>query len=86
MLKRMATLKFKMFDILNQSRNTYRTTADNYIEDITNNTLQQYFMVSFTIRFGSFGGSTRDGMRRGGFGGRGRGSFGGFSGNPMISM
>ncbi|MDP3435982.1 MAG: TonB-dependent receptor, partial [Bacteroidales bacterium] len=83
MLKKMATLKFKVFDILNQSRNMFRNTTDNYIEDIQNNTLQQYFMVSFTIRFGSFGNNNsggRDGHRGfpsgggfpggGGFGGR----------------
>lgn len=82
MLKKMATLKIKIFDILNQSRNTFRTTNDNYIEDIRNNTLQQYFMVSFTIRFGSFGNNNRggqDGHRMMGFPGGG-GFPGGFGG------
>ncbi len=54
-LKNMGTLSLKMYDILNQSRGIWRNTTDNYIEDIQNNTLQQYFMLSFTIRFGSFG-------------------------------
>ncbi len=64
LLKNAATLRLRVFDILNQSKNMWRTTTDNYIEDIQNNTLQQYFMLSFTFRFGSFGG--RDGRDSGG--------------------
>lgn len=55
MFKNKGTLAIKVYDILNQSRSMYRTTTDNYIEDIQNNTLEQYFMLSFTFRFGSFG-------------------------------
>ncbi|MDD4618056.1 MAG: TonB-dependent receptor [Bacteroidales bacterium] len=62
-LKNMGTLGLKVYDILNQSRNVWRNTNDNYIEDIQNNTLRQYFMLSFTIRFGTFGGG--DSNRRG---------------------
>jgi hypothetical protein len=62
-LKNMGTLGLKVYDILNQSRNVWRNTNDNYIEDIQNNTLRQYFMLSFTIRFGTFGGGDSD--RRG---------------------
>lgn len=74
LLKNAATLRFKVYDILNQSKNMWRTTTDNYIEDIQNNTLQQYFMLSFTFRFGSFGSGNRDSNRQqpnfrgGGFG------------------
>ena len=67
------TLAVKVYDILNQSKNTYRTLTDNYIQDTQNNTLGRYFMVSLTYRFGNFGGQ-RSGMRGpggpGGFGGR----------------
>jgi hypothetical protein len=53
----MGTLRLKVFDIMNQSKSIWRTTTDNYIEDVENNTLQQYFMLSFTWRFGTFGGN-----------------------------
>ena len=51
------TLSIKAYDILNQSRNVYRTTTDNYVQDTRNNTLGRYIMVSLTYRFGEFGGS-----------------------------
>lgn len=56
LLKKKATLRFKVYDLLNQSKNIYRTTADNYVQDVVQNTLGQYFMISFTYRFGNFGG------------------------------
>lgn len=74
MLKNMATLSFKVYDILDQSRNVFRNTTDNYIEDVQNNTLQQYFMLSFIVRFGSFGGSDSNSERRPGSG-MGRGMY-----------
>ena len=45
-LKDKMTLRFKVYDILNQAKNNYRTTTDNYVEDTYNNTLGQYFMIS----------------------------------------
>ncbi|HIZ85093.1 MAG TPA: TonB-dependent receptor [Candidatus Coprenecus stercoravium] len=53
-LKKKMTLRFKVYDILNQSRNNYRNTTDNYIEDVYNNTLGQYFIISLVYRFGNF--------------------------------
>lgn len=61
-LKDKMTLRFKVYDILNQSRNNYRTTTDNYVEDTYNNTLGQYFMISLVYRFGNF---DKGGFRRG---------------------
>ena len=61
-LKNKMTLRFKVYDILNQSRNNYRTTTDNYVEDTYNNTLGQYFMISLVYRFGNF---DKGGFRRG---------------------
>ncbi len=70
LLKKKATIRVKMYDILNQARNVYRTTADNYVQDVQNNTLGQYFMVSFTYRFGTFsmpqGATHRSGSPMGG--------------------
>ncbi|MBO7764600.1 MAG: outer membrane beta-barrel protein [Bacteroidales bacterium] len=68
LFKKKATLRFKVYDILQQAKNVYRTTTDNYVQDVEQNTLGQYFMLSFTFRFGNFGG-----QRMGGPGGPGRG-------------
>lgn len=57
------TLSIRAYDILNQSRNLYRTTTDNYVQDTRNNTLGRYIIVSLTYRFGDFGNA--GGPRRG---------------------
>lgn len=64
-LKDMMTISLKAYDILNQSINTYRTTTDNYVQDVQNNTLGRYIMLSLTYRFGTFNGPRggRGGMR-----------------------
>lgn len=64
-LKDKMTLSFKVYDILNQAKNNYRTTTDNYIEDTYNNTLGQYFIISLVYRFGNFDKMMGGGMRRG---------------------
>ena len=75
-LQRKATLALKCYDILNQSRNTYRTITDNYIQDVRNNTLGRYIMLSFTYRFGNFGGEKMDGKNGPGMGPGGMGPGG----------
>ena len=77
LFKNSATLKFKVYDILKQARNTSITTTENYIQNVTNNTLGQYFMVTLTWRFGNFGDQKGPGMRGGMGGGMGRGHMGG---------
>lgn len=72
--KKSATIAVRMYDILNQSRQTYRTTTDNYVLDRTNNTLGRYFVVSLTWRFGKFG---ERGSQMPMGGNRGHGGFGG---------
>ncbi len=69
LFKKQGTLALKVYDILKQSRSVWRSTTDNYIEDIQNNTLQQYFMLSFTFRFGSFGSGNSSSGRGSGRGG-----------------
>lgn len=76
LFKNSATLKFKIYDILKQARNTSVTTTENYVQNVTNNTLGQYFMVTLTWRFGNFG-NMRGGMRGGPMGGPMRGPMGG---------
>ena len=82
LFKNSATLKFKVYDILNQSRNTSVTTTENYIQHVTNNTLGQYFMLSLTWRFGNFGDMKKGGGMRGPGGRMGGGHMGGPMGGP----
>lgn len=67
LFKKKATLRLKVYDILNQSRGLYRTTTDNYVQDVQNNTLGRYVMLTFTYRFGNFnqGGGPGGPMRHG---------------------
>lgn len=58
-------LRFKVYDILNQAKNNYRTTTDNYVEDVYNNTLGQYFMFTLTYKFGDFSNMSKGNRRRG---------------------
>jgi len=79
LFKESATLKVKIYDILKQAKNLTRTTTENYVQDVINNTLGQYVMVTLTWRFGNFGDMKN--MRRGhgmGRGPMGRGPMGGF--------
>ncbi|MBR7156900.1 MAG: outer membrane beta-barrel protein, partial [Bacteroidales bacterium] len=71
LFKNQITLKAKIYDILKDAKNVYRTTTENYIQDTENNTLGQYIMVSLVWRFGKFTGGGpgmggRGGMMRGG--------------------
>lgn len=65
------TIRFKVYDILQQRSNISRSVTSNYIRDTTTNTLTSYFMVHFVYRFNIFkGGASRDDMmpQRGGRG------------------
>ena len=55
LFKKKATLAFKVYDILQQAKSVYRVTDDEYIMDVSTNSLKQYFMLTFTYRFGNFG-------------------------------
>ena len=74
-----------MNDILNQQKSITRQITDNYVLDSSTNTLGRYFLVTFTYRFGTFGGQRSGGWGggrgmgggRGGRGGMGGGNFGG---------
>ena len=68
------TLRFKIYDILQQRSNISRSVTANYIRDTQTNTLTSYFMFHFVYRFNIFkGGATREDMMRGPGGGRGGG-------------
>lgn len=63
-----ATLRFKIYDLLQQRSNISRSVTANYIQDTEYNTLSSYFMVHFIYRFSIFkgGGSMKDVQSPGG--------------------
>ena len=76
LFKNTCTIALRAYDILNQAKNLSVTDASNYHQEVRNNTLGRYVVLSFTYRFGTFGG------RRGNRGGPG-GPMGG-GGRPMM--
>jgi hypothetical protein len=70
-----ATLRFKIYDILQQRSNISRISASSYTQDSEYNTLNSYFIVHFIYRFSIFkGGANMRDMRGPGPDGReGRG-------------
>ena len=68
-----ATIALNAYDMLGQRQNLSRNETGNYLSESRSLSIGRYIILSFTWRFGTFGG--RNG-RMGGFGG-GRGGFGG---------
>ena len=81
--RRQATIALNVYDILGQTRSLNVSDTANYHSESLSNTVGRYIMLSFTWRFGTFGG----GGRRGGPGmGPGMGPGvrpGGMGGPPM---
>ena len=63
LFKNKFTLALKAYDILAQSKNLSVTDTSNYHQEVRNNTLGRYVILSLTYRFGNFNGA---GQRRGG--------------------
>ena len=81
-----ATISLNAYDILGQRKNLSVSDTENYHQESRSLSIGRYIMLSFTWRFGTFGG--RNG-RMGGFGGfgggrGGRGGFGGGMGGGMM--
>lgn len=73
------TLRFKIYDILQQRSNISRSVTASYIQDSEYNTLGSYFMVHFIYRFSIFkggGGASASDVKTPGRNGRGRGQMG----------
>ena len=71
------TLRFKIYDILQQRSNISRSVTASYIQDSEYNTLGSYFMVHFIYRFSIFkGGASASDVKTPGRSGRGRGTMG----------
>lgn len=64
-------LKLSVFDLLKQNRSIERNVTETYIEDIRNQVLQQYFMLTFTYNLRNFGAAVST-PTRGGMGGGNR--------------
>ncbi len=52
---RAAELKLSVFDLLKQNQSISREVTANYIQDVQNKVLQQYFMLTFTYNLKNFG-------------------------------
>lgn len=71
------TLRFKIYDILQQRSNISRSITASYIQDSEYNTLGSYFMVHFIYRFSIIkGGASASDVKTPGRSGRGRGPMG----------
>ena len=71
------TLRFKIYDILQQRSNISRSITASYIQDSEYNTLGSYFMVHFIYRFSIFkGGASASDVKTPGRSRRGRGPMG----------
>lgn len=71
------TLRFKIYDILQQRSNISRSVTASYIQDSEYNMLGSYFMVHFIYRFSIFkGGASASDVKTPGRSGRGRGPMG----------
>lgn len=55
-LKDNATVKVKVYDLLNENVSTSRVTGQDYVQDTQELILEQYFMLSFTYKLSKFGG------------------------------
>ena len=59
-------LKLSVFDLLKQNRSINRNVTETYIEDVRNQVLQQYFMLTFSYNLRNFGTvATRNGNGQG---------------------
>lgn len=87
----MGELKLSVFDLLKQNRSITRNVTASYIQDVNNQVLQQYFMLTFTYKLKTFGKGkpTNDNERERDFrrfGGPGGPPFGGGGGHDGPSL
>lgn len=60
--KKVGTLKAQIFDILNDRNTLSRYVSGNYVSDSRNNTINRYFLLSFSYRFNLNKGSKDNAM------------------------
>lgn len=71
------TIRFKIYDILQDKKNITRSSTAEYIRDVSTNTLTSYFMVHFIYKFQLFKGGVKQGDMEEGMGRGNRGGYGG---------
>ncbi|MBC7722304.1 MAG: outer membrane beta-barrel protein [Pedobacter sp.] len=79
--KKEGEIKFSVTDILKQNVSVSRNVTNNYVQDVQNNVLQRYFLITFTYNLRKFPGGPQqkrgEGFRNGQFPGGNRGEGGG---------
>ncbi len=84
----MGELKLSVFDLLKQNKSITRNITNSYIQDVRNQVLQQYFMLTFTYKLKTFGkGKATQNNRedfRGGDHGQGGPPYGGGHDIPQL--
>ncbi|MFN2440893.1 MAG: outer membrane beta-barrel protein, partial [Chitinophagaceae bacterium] len=63
---RKGELKLSVFDLLKQNESITRNVTETYIQDIRNEVLTQYFMLTFTYNLRNFGTAATRANNRGG--------------------
>lgn len=66
LFKKKFTLALKAYDIFNQAKNLSVVDESNYHQEVRNNTLGRYVILSLTYRFGNFNGARGAGPHSGG--------------------
>ncbi len=82
--KQQGELKLSVFDLLKQNRSIVRNVTETYIEDVQNQVLRQYFMLTFTYNLRNFGTAASRGPGSGFGPGRGFGPGFGPAGNHSM--
>ena len=57
--KKQGEIKIGVYDLLNQNVSVSRNVTNNYIQDVQNNVLKRYFLVTFTYNLKKFPGSAK---------------------------
>lgn len=57
--KKQGEIKIGVYDLLNQNVSISRNVTNNYIQDVQNNVLKRYFLVTFTYNLKKFPGSAK---------------------------
>jgi len=61
--RKQGSIRLQVTDILQQKLSIRRNVTANYIEDVRNNAMTGYFMLSFAYRFNNIGGGNRNRQR-----------------------
>jgi len=57
--KKQGEIKIGVFDLLNQNVSVSRNVTNNYIQDVQNNVLKRYFLLTFTYNLKKFPGGQK---------------------------